>query len=92
MTCKYKHTPFNMKFSLHLLLNANLYNPVQLNPTELPALLIAVQLSRSVLDKKTDRFVVICETNHDWSLTQLDNLFEHWHFRQPLECLTLKTP
>ena len=57
-----------------------------------PALLMAVQLSKSVLDEKTDTFVVICEKNHEWPLTQLDNLFEHWHFRQPLEFLTLKTP
>ena len=42
-----------------------------------PVLLIAVQLSKSVLDTKADRFVVICETNHPWSLTQFDDLFEH---------------
>ena len=42
-------------------------------------LLLAVHPSTLVLSKKTERLVVISDTNHPESRVQFAVLFEHWH-------------
>ena len=42
-------------------------------------LFLAVHPSTSVLSKKTERLVVISDTNHPESRVQFAVLFEHWH-------------